>query len=174
MGGKRKISHAEKFQTIFGKTPPSSRWSFISHSLSASCAEGLPSEENNVASGQDNFAVEKPDVRDFERWPRSTPTVTSHADGVYPLPLWSSSPKPLGLLKTIGEIVDKVCPTLSASWTTACTGSSVYGISQARILEWVALSFSRGASWPRDQTSLQVDALPLNHQGNPPKPIAPV
>ena len=30
-------------------------------------------------------------------------------------------------------------------------GSSVYGISQARILEWVALSFSRGSSWPRDQ-----------------------
>ena len=31
-------------------------------------------------------------------------------------------------------------------------GSSVRGISQARILEWVAVSFSRGSSWPRDQT----------------------
>ena len=30
--------------------------------------------------------------------------------------------------------------------------SSVYGILQARILEWVAISFSRGSSWPRDQT----------------------
>ena len=30
-------------------------------------------------------------------------------------------------------------------------GSSVHGISQARILEWVAISFSRGSSWPRDQ-----------------------
>ena len=30
--------------------------------------------------------------------------------------------------------------------------SSVHGISQARILEWVAISFSRGSSWPRDQT----------------------
>ena len=29
--------------------------------------------------------------------------------------------------------------------------SSVHGISQARILEWVAISFSRGSSWPRDQ-----------------------
>ena len=29
-------------------------------------------------------------------------------------------------------------------------GSSVPGISQARILEWVAISFSRGSSWPRD------------------------
>ena len=30
-------------------------------------------------------------------------------------------------------------------------GSSVYGILQARILEWVALSFSRGSSQPRVQ-----------------------
>ena len=29
---------------------------------------------------------------------------------------------------------------------------SFHGISQARILEWVATSFSRGSSWPRDQT----------------------
>ena len=31
-------------------------------------------------------------------------------------------------------------------------GSSVRGILQARILEWVAISFSRGSSQPRDQT----------------------
>ena len=31
-------------------------------------------------------------------------------------------------------------------------GSSVYGILQARTLEWVALPFSRGSSWPGDQT----------------------
>ena len=30
-------------------------------------------------------------------------------------------------------------------------GSSVHGIFQARILEWVAISFSRGSSQPRDQ-----------------------
>ena len=33
-------------------------------------------------------------------------------------------------------------------------GSSVHGISQARILEWVALSFSRGSSRPRDRTHI--------------------
>ena len=32
------------------------------------------------------------------------------------------------------------------------TGSSVQGISQARVLEWVAISFSRGSSWPRNWT----------------------
>ena len=31
-------------------------------------------------------------------------------------------------------------------------GSSVHGIFQARILEWVAISFSRRSSWPRDWT----------------------
>ena len=30
--------------------------------------------------------------------------------------------------------------------------SSVHGILQARILEWIAISFSRGSSWPRDWT----------------------
>ena len=30
--------------------------------------------------------------------------------------------------------------------------SSVHGISQARVLEWAAISFPRGSSWPRDQT----------------------
>ena len=33
-------------------------------------------------------------------------------------------------------------------------GSSVHGISQARILEWVAISFSRGSSQSRDQTQV--------------------
>ena len=31
-------------------------------------------------------------------------------------------------------------------------GSSVHGVFQARILEWVAISSSRESSWPRDQT----------------------
>ena len=34
------------------------------------------------------------------------------------------------------------------------TGSSVHGILQARTLEPVAISFSRGSSWPKDQTCL--------------------
>ena len=39
-------------------------------------------------------------------------------------------------------------------------GSSLHGSLQARILEWVAISFSRGSSWPRNQTqslALQAD-----------------
>ena len=33
-----------------------------------------------------------------------------------------------------------------------CTGSFIHGIFQARILEWVAISFSRGSSRPRHRT----------------------
>ena len=43
------------------------------------------------------------------------------------------------------------CPTLCTPVDCSPPGSSVYGIFQAKILEWVAIS-SRGSSWPRDQT----------------------
>ena len=42
-------------------------------------------------------------------------------------------------------------PYQATSWTVALPGSPVHGILQARILEWVAISFSRGSSRPRDQ-----------------------
>ena len=45
-----------------------------------------------------------------------------------------------------------VAPTLSDSMDCSPPGSSVHGILQARILEWVAIPFSRGSSWPRDWT----------------------
>ena len=38
-------------------------------------------------------------------------------------------------------------------------GSSVRGILQARMLEWVAIAFCRGSSWPRDQTFLRSEVL---------------
>ena len=37
-------------------------------------------------------------------------------------------------------------------------GSSVLGMFQARILQWVAISFSRGSSWARDQTQVSCNA----------------
>ena len=43
-------------------------------------------------------------------------------------------------------------PLFVTPWTIACQGSSVHGISQARILEWVAISFSKGSSRTRDWT----------------------
>ena len=46
------------------------------------------------------------------------------------------------------------CPTLCDPMDCSPSGSSVYGILQARILEWVAMPYSRGSSWPRDRTSI--------------------
>ena len=43
-------------------------------------------------------------------------------------------------------------PTPCIPTDCSLTGSSVHGILQARILEWVAMPSSRGSSWPRDRT----------------------
>ena len=48
--------------------------------------------------------------------------------------------------------VTQLCPTLCDPMDCCLPGSSVHGIVQARILEWVAVSFSRGSSPPRAQT----------------------
>ena len=49
-------------------------------------------------------------------------------------------------------LVTKSCPTLSNPLDCSLPGSSVHGISQARILEWVAISSSMGSAWPRGRT----------------------
>ena len=49
-------------------------------------------------------------------------------------------------------LVAQSCPTLCNSMDCSPPGSSVYGISQARILQWVVISFSKGSSWLRDWT----------------------
>ena len=66
-------------------------------------------------------------------------------------------------------------PALCSPMDGNLPGSSVHGISQARILEWVAISYSRGSSWPRDLTWVScvscigrgVLYLPLHHLGSP-------
>ena len=50
------------------------------------------------------------------------------------------------------SLLTQSCPTLCDPMDCSPLGSSVYGISQARILEWVFMPFSGGSSWPRDQT----------------------
>ena len=44
------------------------------------------------------------------------------------------------------------CPTLWDTMNCSLPGSLVHGIFQARVLEWVVISFSRGSSQPRDRT----------------------
>ena len=69
-------------------------------------------------------------------------------------------------------LVAQSCPTLCDPMDHSPPGSPVHGILQARILEWVAISFSRGSSGSRDRTCIsgfllwQADSLPLCHRGS--------
>ena len=53
--------------------------------------------------------------------------------------------------------VTQSCPTPSDPMDCSPPGSSIHGSFQARVLEWVAISFSRGSFWPRDR--IQVSCI---------------
>ena len=57
-------------------------------------------------------------------------------------------------INKITVLVTQSCPTLCDPMDCSLPGSSVLGISQARVLEWAAIPFSRGSSQPRDQTQV--------------------
>ena len=67
--------------------------------------------------------------------------------------------------------VAQSCLTLCDPMDCSPPNSSVHGILQARILKWVAISFSRGSSQPRDLTLISCIAgeflLPLSYQESP-------
>ena len=72
------------------------------------------------------------------------------------------------------HLVTQSCLTLCDLLGCSPPASSVHGIFQARILEWVGISSSRGSFLnpgikPASLTSssLQADSLPLSHQGSP-------
>ena len=68
--------------------------------------------------------------------------------------------------------VAQSCPTLCDPVDCSPPGSPVHGILQARILEWVAISFSRGSSNPGIKPrspALQADALSSEPPAKPPK-----
>ena len=65
----------------------------------------------------------------------------------------SKHKNPKDVLICLSEVAQS-CPTLCYPVDCSPPGSSVHGILQARILEWVAISFSRGYSQPRDRTQV--------------------
>ena len=69
------------------------------------------------------------------------------------------------------SLVTKSCPPLCKPMDSSPPGSSVHGISQARILEWIDISFSRGSSDPErsnpESPALQQILYCLSHQGSP-------
>ena len=69
------------------------------------------------------------------------------------------------VLCCISEDCAQLCLTLCDPMDCSPPDSSVYGILQARILEWVAISYSRGSSWPRDWTGVSCIGRPILHHG---------
>ena len=51
---------------------------------------------------------------------------------------------------TVKVLVAQLCPIFCDPMDCSPPGPSVHGILQARILEWVAIPFSRGSSQPSD------------------------
>ena len=56
-------------------------------------------------------------------------------------------------MKSESEVTQS-CPTLCNPKDCSLPGSSTHGVFQAKVLEWVAISFSRGSSRPRDWTQV--------------------
>ena len=86
-------------------------------------------------------------------------------------PWWSEFPSLL-VCWTLFQVLLSCVWLFVTTWTVAhqWTGSSVHGILQARVLEWVVISFSRGSSHPGTKPvspALQVESLPLSQQGSP-------
>ena len=67
------------------------------------------------------------------------------AEGLLPVSAWQRERLSLSLAQS--------CLTLCNPMDCGPPGSSVHGILQAGILEWVAIPFSRGSSQPRDWVS---------------------
>ena len=66
-------------------------------------------------------------------------------------------------------LVTKLCLTLCDSMDCNLPGSSVHGILRARILEWVAISFSRGSSPSRDRTHVSCIGRQFLYHIEPPE-----
>ena len=68
-------------------------------------------------------------------------------------PSWTLLPPLYHWVTSVCEVAQS-CSTLCNPVDCSPPGSSVHGILQARILEWAAISFSRGSSQPRDRTQV--------------------
>ena len=95
--------------------------------------------------------------------PQSEATLSSGEVGVVPKEMSSSYPASFWTLfflcwtsknsrHAVRAQLLQSFPTLGNCMDCSLPGSSIHGIFLARILEWVAIPFSRGSSWPRDQT----------------------
>ena len=72
--------------------------------------------------------------------------------------------------KSVNVLVTQLCPILCNPMNYSPPDSSVHGILHTRILERVAIPFSRGSFWPRNQIQvffIAADSLPSEPPGTP-------
>ena len=81
-------------------------------------------------------------------WPRDWTWVSCIAGSFFTI--WATTPGK-AWTQQWSEVAQS-CPTLCDPMDCNPPGSSAHGIFQARVLEWVAISFARGSSQPRDRT----------------------
>ena len=81
--------------------------------------------------------------------------LTAAAAATYSIPLIHTVSSKLGFpFWCVGVLVTQSCLTLCGPMDCSPQGSSVHGILQARILEWVAIPFLRGSFWPKERTQV--------------------
>ena len=99
-------------------------------------------------------------VKDREAWHAAVHGV---AKSRTQLSDWTPPPRETNTKLSLCRLVTKSCPTLCNSMDCSLPGSSVHGILQARIPEWVAISFSRGYSWSRERICISCIGQILYH-----------
>ena len=91
-------------------------------------------------------------------WGTMIPPASENKMGVYfkrkEIYIWSSTCS----WHVRGCSVTQSCPTLCDPMDWSLPDSSVHGIFQAGILEWIAISFSRESSWPRNRNCVSCTA----------------
>ena len=101
-------------------------------------------------------------------------TVTSFVTPICTLQVFHTCFSNSNCWKKLKVLIAQSCLTLSDPMNCSLSGFSVYEISQARILQWVAIPFSRWwrSSRPRDWTQVSCTGISkwilyrLNHQGS--------
>ena len=96
-----------------------------------------------------SYFIFPPESAQFISVPQSCPTLCNSMDCSKPgftvnHQLWNEG-------ESESEVTQS-CPTLGNPMDCNPPGSSIHGMFQARVLEWVAISFSRGSSRLRDRT----------------------
>ena len=90
-------------------------------------------------------------MKTYHTGPVPTTLLPAHIHAPCSSPTWQNYPT---LQRLKWSEVAQSCPTLCDPTDCSLPLSSIHGIFQAGVLEWVAISFSKGSSRPRDQTQV--------------------